>query len=71
MPNNVLSQLDKALIKLYKLNKYLRKLPLTSISKYPLNPSAVSNSYNKCLHYLILNPAFLVYRQPCRRNAIL
>lgn len=51
MLNYVLSQLDKALIKLYKLNKYLRKLTLlTSISKYPLNPSAVSNSYNKCLH---------------------
>lgn len=45
MLNNLLSQLDKALIKLYKLNKDLRKLPLTSISKYPLNPSAVSNSY--------------------------
>lgn len=29
MLNNVLSQLDKALIKLYKLNKDLRKLPLT------------------------------------------
>lgn len=49
MLNNVLSQLDKALIKLYN-NKDLRKIPLTSISKYPLNPSAVSNSYNKCLH---------------------